>query len=119
MSRSVYGSIIESRWLVCPARLNRRSLPWTRYVMLYSSRTSAMLIRTRDARPWASTPRDVRGFAAVVRDERVHQSDLGAPVGEASREVRPDEAEPARDQHPTARERLAPQRARAGATVTT
>ena len=51
MSRSVYGSRIESMWLTWPARLKMKSLPRTRWSIELSSRTSAILTRTLSSMP--------------------------------------------------------------------
>lgn len=42
-------SAIESIWLVCPARLNRKSCPFTSVFMLWGSRTSEILTLRRDS----------------------------------------------------------------------
>src|SRR5882724_1796495 len=51
ISRSVCGSLIESMWLVWPARLKRKSCPRTSCGSRDQSRTSATCTRTRPATP--------------------------------------------------------------------
>ena len=55
ISRSVSGSVIESMWLVCPARLKRKSCPSKQAGKLRRCRTSAITISS-----FFSTPARLR-----------------------------------------------------------
>ena len=58
-------------------------------------------------------PGDVREVAAVLRDERVDEDDVRTRVGELTREVRAEEAQPTGDKHALAGERLSRHASRA------
>ena len=94
ISRSVCGSLMLSMWLTCPARLKMTSRSRTRWFIVLSWRTSAMLTRTLSAMPSI-----LKKFAPESGNQRVHQQHVGAELDEAPGDVAADEAEAAGNHH--------------------
>src|SRR5262249_46785560 len=94
MFKSVTGSVIESRGLVWPARLERKWAPFDNGQHGATTRTARKTTVPRTGDVEILNP-----FAAVSRDQAVNRCALRAELDQAPPQRRANEAEPAGDQH--------------------